>query len=104
MLSGDPEPVDLVNMKEKLCLHIPEEFKQYILSDNSVTEIKYPVTRYPNKIKSVKLENTLTLEGILLGIKGQYLLLDKDRVFNIRSHQGFLVEFSTEEVSQDTLF
>ena len=77
MLSGDPEAVDLVNMKEKLCLHIPEEFKQYILSDNSVTEIKYPVTRYPNKIKSVKLENISTLEGILLGIKGQYLLFDQ---------------------------
>ena len=104
MLSGTPESVDLVQMKEELLEYIPEELKQYIVPDNTVTEIKYPVTKYPNKIKSVKLESAPTLEGILLGIKGQYLLLDEDRVFNIRSHEGFISEFSIQEVAQGTLF
>jgi hypothetical protein len=104
MLSGIPEPVDLVKMKEELSVHVPEEFKQYILSDNNVTSIKYPVTRYPKKIKSVRLEKCPIVEGILLGIKGQYLLLDEDRVFNVRSHEGFITEFSIQEVSQGTLF
>ena len=103
MLSGTPEPVDLVQMKEELSDHVPEELKQYILSDNTVTEIIYPVTQYPIKIKSVKLERTPIIEGTLLGIKGQYLLLDGDRVFNIRSHEGFISIFSQQETLQQGL-
>lgn len=105
MLSGNPEPVDLVKIKSELSIHIPEEFKQYLLLDNTVTEILYPVTQYPKKIKSLKLERNTTIEGELKGIKGQYLLLDEDRVFNVRSHEGFIVKFShDEERYQKTLF
>ena len=105
MLSGIPDSVDLVKIKEELSLHVPQELKQYILLDNTVTEIRYPVTQYPTKIKSIKLDKNPILEGTLLGIKGQYLLLDEDRVFNIRSHEGFVAEFSVgEAVHQGTLF
>ena len=104
MLSGSPESVDLVQLKEELSEHVPEELKQYILPNNTVTEIKYPVTQYPTKIKSVKLERNRVIEGKLLGIKGQYLLLDGDRVFNIRSHEGFISTFSHQEIAQGTLF
>ena len=104
MLSGSPESVDLVQLKEELSEHVPEELKQYILPNNTVTEIKYPVTQYPTKIKSVKLERNRVIEGKLLGIKGQYLLLDGDRVFNIRSHEGFISTFSHQEITQGTLF
>jgi len=91
-------------MKEELSAHIPEELKQYILPDNTVTEIKYPVNQYPKKIKTVKLDRTPIVEGTLLGIKGQYLLLDGDRVFNIRSHEGFISKFSHQEIAQGSLF
>tara|TARA_B100001758_G_C18382912_1_gene598334 strand:+ start:509 stop:1327 length:819 start_codon:yes stop_codon:yes gene_type:complete len=104
MLSGNPESVDLVRMKEELSVHIPLEYKKYISLDNTITEIKYPVLKYPDKIKSVKLERTHILEGKLLGIKGQYLLLDNNRVFNIRSHEGFISEFSIQEAPQHRLF
>ena len=104
MLSGKPDDVDLVKMKEELSVHVPEELKQYILADNTVTEISYPVSKYPTKINSVKLDRTPTIEGKLVGIKGQYLLLDRDRVFNIRSHEGFISEFSVSEIAQKSLF
>ena len=52
------------------------------------------------KIKSVKLEGTSIIEGKLLGIKGQYLLLNEDRVFNVRSHEGFVAKFSCQEITQ----
>ena len=105
MLSGIPDQVDLVRMKERILEHVPNEYRQYILLDNTVTEIKYPVSKYPIKIKSVKLEKTPRLEGVLLGIKGQYLLFDQDRVFNIRSHEGFIVDFSVgKSLHQGTLF
>jgi hypothetical protein len=103
MLSGNPESVDLVKLKKELSVHVPEELRQYILPNNTVTEIKYPVTQYPKKIKSVKLERTPIIEGTLLGIKGQYLLLDGDRVFNIRSHEGFISFFSQQEIAQQGL-
>ena len=104
MLSGEPESVDLVSLKEELSVHVPDKLKKYILANNTVTEIKYPVNLYPKKINSIKLERTPLIEGRLLGIKGQYLLLDKDRVFNIRSHEGFISEFSQKEFSQKELF
>ncbi len=103
MLSGNPKSVDLVKLKQELSVHVPEELQQYILPNNTVTEIKYPVTQYPKKIKSLKLERTPIIEGTLLGIKGQYLLLDGDRVFNIRSHEGFISTFSKQEIAHQGL-
>ena len=61
----------------------------------TLLEIKYPVTKYPDKIKSVKLERTPKLEGMLLGIKGQYLLFDDNTVLNIRKHTGFKISLQT---------
>lgn len=102
MLSGEPNPVDLVKMKEELSVHVPEELKQYILPNNTVTEIKYPVTKYPRKINSTKLDKTPIITGELVGIKGQYLLLDGDRVFNIRSHEGYIANFSVSKIANQT--
>ena len=102
MLSGEPKPVNLVKIKEELLIHVPEKLKQYILPNNTVTEIKYPVKKYPIKIKSTKLENNPTIIGELLGIKGQYLLLDGDRVFNIRSHEGYIANFSVSKIANQT--
>ena len=104
MLSGIPNPVDLVKMKEELSAYVPKELKQYILPDNTVTEINYPVREYPKKINSTKLERTPIVEGELKGIKGQYLLLDGDRVFNVRSHEGYISKFSYSEIAQGRLF
>ena len=75
-----------------------------ILSD--VFEIRKPLTilRVSKKINSTKLERTPIVEGELKGIKGQYLLLDGDRVFNIRSHEGYISKFSYQEIAQGRLF
>lgn len=104
MLSGKPKLIDLVKMKEELSIYVPEILKQYILLDNTVTEINYPVKAYPIKINSTKLDRTPTIEGELKGIKGQYLILDNNRVFNIRSHEGYISNFSFKEIAQGRLF
>ena len=104
MLSGKPAAVDLIKMKEELSIHVPEELKQYILPDNTVTEINYPVREYPKKINSTKLDRTPIIEGELKGIKGQYLIFDGDRVFNVRSHEGYISKFSYSEIAQGRLF
>ena len=101
MLSGTPEYIDMVQMKNELSDHVPEELKQYVSDDNTVTEISYPVLEYPKKISSVKLSNkTPVIEGELRGIKGQYLLLDSGRVFNVRAHEGFMADFSYTQLAQ----
>ncbi|SFC15050.1 Protein of unknown function [Marinospirillum celere] len=57
---------------------------------------KYPVLQYPSKIKSLNPEKTPQIEGQLLGIKGQYLLLDTG-VINLRKFAGYVVAFTSNE-------
>ncbi|MEE2953605.1 MAG: DUF2797 domain-containing protein [Bacteroidota bacterium] len=97
MLAGKPNPIDLVKIKDNLITYIPDSLREYVVVDNIVVEIDYPVKEYPIKVKSVKFDKTPIIEGKLQGIKGQYLILDNGRVFNVRSHEGYLIElFSTE--------
>jgi len=105
MLSGEPQSIDLLEIKKTLSEHIPENLKQYICDDNSITNIKYPVLEYPTKIKSLKLEKIQIIEGVLKGIKGQYLIFEDGQVFNVRSHEGFVADFSVSSSNtQSSLF
>lgn len=63
------------------------------LTDAQVVEIAFPVLDYPAKIKSFNFDKTPVVEGILHGIKGQYLLLDTG-VINLRKFTGYEVEFT----------
>jgi hypothetical protein len=85
---------DLLEKKNQLLEYFPEDLHAFIDDNDFVQAITYPVLRLPVKPKSVKLDSTPELEGILLGIKGQYWLLDNDRVLNIRSHAGYEVNLS----------
>jgi hypothetical protein len=51
------------------------------------------VTEYPQKVKSFNLDKQALVEGVLMGIKGQYLILDTG-VINIRKFSGYHVDFS----------
>ena len=94
MLSMSPPVVDLVREKEKCLFLIPEDLRKFIIKDNSVLEIQYPVLEYPEKINSLNFQKNNIIQGRLKGIKGQYLILDDNRVFNVRSHSGYIVDFS----------
>ena len=61
------------------------------MDNTTMTEILYPVLEYPTKIKSLNLDKQPLVEGILMGIKGQYLILDTG-VINIRKFSGYHVE------------
>ena len=56
--------------------------------DAAAVEIQYPVSQYPEKIKSHNLDKEALLEGTLMGIKGQYLILDT-AVINMRKYGGY---------------
>lgn len=68
-----------------------EDLQQYFLPDEQPLDINYPVLAYPPKVTSVSLEKVPVLSGRLLGVKGQYLLFEDGRVFNVRNHSGFHV-------------
>lgn len=61
--------------------------------NEKVYEFNYPVTEYPQKIKSMSFDKMEVIEGVLKGIKGQYLILDTG-VINIRKHAGYKVKLT----------
>ena len=65
--------------------------------DDVAHEITYPVDDYPVKIKSINLDKTPDFSGMLTGIKGQYWLLDGDRVINIRKYAGYDVNLDIQD-------
>ena len=61
---------------------------------HSSRSFRFPVLEYPERVRAINLEKTPRVEGTLLGIKGQYLILDTG-VINVRRHGGYEVELST---------
>ncbi|MBN1985370.1 MAG: DUF2797 domain-containing protein [Prolixibacteraceae bacterium] len=86
------ENVDLPKEKERIIQLLPAELRKYIEPDNEITTIEYPVHEFPQKIKNVSFDKTPTIEGILKGIKGQYLIFSDDTVLNIRKHNGYFLQ------------
>ncbi len=92
MLTNDIITNDLILEKAKVECLLPLEVKEYFFSDkNDVYEMHYPVISYPSKINSLSLEKTPSFKGVLIGIKGQYLLFEDGTVFNVRSSEGSVV-------------
>lgn len=91
MLKNEIEDVDLVEWRDKLKAYVPHEATDYFIGSNSVTHLKFPVLQYPEKVKSLNFGKTPSFEGILRGMKGQYLIFDDQTVFNVRGSEGFVV-------------
>lgn len=101
MLKGEPEPVALNDMRDQLLYTCRDELAQLTdrfgiqairpLTDETPTSINYPVMTYPEKVSSLNLDKTPLIEGNLMGIKGQYLMLDTG-VLNVRKYAGYHVE------------
>ncbi|MBV53332.1 MAG: hypothetical protein CL816_04605 [Coxiellaceae bacterium] len=100
MLKQDAVPIDLFEERNRLlelvCVDIRLFLERYpsgaITSYNksSSLSIHFPVIQYPTKILSLSLDKTPVIEGVLLGIKGQYWIMDKG-VFNVRKFSGYEV-------------
>lgn len=99
MLRGETPVVNLIEERDKLLekmgnklqtLPITSDQKIEYLWDHSLSQFDYPVLEYPKKVVSLSFDKTDLIQGTLLGIKGQYLLLDTG-VLNIRRHSGYVV-------------
>ncbi len=92
MLQNIDPDVDLLYEKSRLGQELNDEQQAYLSSENKTHDFTYPVENYPTKVKSVNLLKTDQFEGTLSGIRGQYLIFEDGHVFNVRSHEGFIVD------------
>tara|TARA_Y100001968_G_scaffold63304_1_gene54085 strand:+ start:1935 stop:2735 length:801 start_codon:yes stop_codon:yes gene_type:complete len=83
--------IDLIKKKNELIEKLPEKLKEYVIVNNLVVNINYPIKNFPDKVKSLSLDKNSLIDGQLTGIKGQYLYINNETVFNVRKHQGYLV-------------
>ena len=103
MLKGEPEPVDLKSRRDALLAECHEALSRVtdehdrvapeFIADAECRAFRYPVLEYPLKVTSINLEKTPQVEGTLLGIKGQYLILDNG-VLNVRKYGGYEIALS----------
>ena len=100
MLKNEITHVDLTEKREEVFKLIPKEYHKYLLKKEDILNIQYPVNEYPTKVKSLSFDKTPTIQGRLMGIKGQYLLFENGQVLNMRKHQAYILEFSADENQQ----
>ncbi len=73
-----------------------EQPPEDLLDQSEPIPIYYPVHRYLEKVKSINIDKTPCFSGVLLGIKGQYLILDCG-VINIRKYTGYEMSIEFEK-------
>ena len=96
MLEDDFEDdLDLAGFREKIKDYFPEDFKNFYSSENEMVRLDFPYEA-PEKISTISLDKSPEFEGVLRGIKGQYLSFEGGTFFNVRAHEGFVVELETE--------
>ncbi|MFT4524704.1 MAG: hypothetical protein ACI85F_000851 [Bacteroidia bacterium] len=94
MLKNEVTEDNLILKKEEALSRLPSELQQYGLEHDDLWKLNYPSLDTPIKVKSYRLEKVPSIEGVLTGIKGQYLILDNQNVINIRNHAGYFVRLS----------
>lgn len=106
MLKGQAEPLDLVaekhrilEMAEASLSQLDESIGWEVLAEEIVHKFSYPVELYPEKVTSLNLDKLKVVEGVLQGIKGQYLILDGG-VMNIRKYGGYHLKLQTGQMGQ----
>jgi Protein of unknown function (DUF2797) len=105
MLKGDAERRDLDRERQRLMTECAREIdalrQQFgiqaitILEAHEPTLINYPVLEYPGRVKSFNLDKAPVAGGVLLGIKGQYLMFDAG-VINMRKYGGYQLSLTTD--------
>ena len=61
-----------------------------VVNDLGYGMIEPYVKKFPQKPNSVKLKKNSKFSGKLMGVKGQYLIFEDDKVVNYRAHEGHI--------------
>ena len=100
MLKQDAADLDLAQKRDELFEICHEEIEELqaeyglqavqLIYDGTQEKFNFPVQEYPTKVVSFNLDKNPVAEGTLMGIKGQYLILDSG-VINLRKYGSYLV-------------
>jgi hypothetical protein len=103
MLKGNAEAIDLEAIRDELYQEYAEGLNAIELEHGpgaithlpelKTLELEFPVNEFPTKVSSLNFDKTPEIEGKLMGIKGQYLLLDCG-VINLRKFTSYHIEFT----------
>ncbi len=104
MLKSEPDKVNLLEVRDELLREISADLDTLRdrygslaiqpLPTAEVQTFNFPVQQYPAKVASLNFDKTPVVEGMLEGIKGQYLILDIG-VINLRKFTSYEVEFTS---------
>ncbi|MDO5614851.1 MAG: DUF2797 domain-containing protein [Cruoricaptor ignavus] len=87
------DDLDLEDFRNKIEQYFPQDFQKFYRNNADIVKLDYPYEA-PEKISAFTLDKHPEFEGILKGIKGQYLSFDGGFVMNVRSHEGYVVELT----------
>ena len=90
MLKNERDNINLTSFKEQAKTYVPSNLTHYINDKSKVLNIEFPVKKFPQKPNSVKLKKNSKFSGKLMGVKGQYLIFEDDKVINYRAHEGHI--------------
>lgn len=92
MLQDDFEgDLDLADFRNKIEHYFPSGFQTFYHSEGEITKLDYPYEA-PEKITAFTLDKKPEFEGILKGIKGQYLYFEGGDFMNVRGHEGYVID------------
>lgn len=91
------ESVDLLHFRDQIEHIFPSESRNFLINEDKIWKIDFPYTP-TEKITSFTLDKQPYFEGVLRGIKGQYLSFEDGSVINIRSHEGYVIELEIKSV------
>ena len=74
--------VSLVDEKKKISLLMPRDSIEFLSPDDTILELNYPYNEVQKKITSMSFDKQPLVKGILIGIKGQYLIFEGGNVIN----------------------
>jgi len=102
MLKGDVETMDLSAERDRLLTLLADGLNQLRethgsdairLLEQPAQHFHYPVSVFPKKVVSHNFDKQPLVEGVLQGVKGQYLILDSG-VINLRKFTGYEIQVS----------
>ena len=100
MLKGDVETLDLTVERDRLFNRLESGLNQLRESyggdairtlEAPPQHFHYPVSVFPQKVVSHNFDKQPLVEGVLQGVKGQYLILDSG-VINLRKFTGYEIQ------------
>ncbi len=84
--------IDLLAEKVNTVELLPEVLKQYVTDDDKVFDISYPLKPAPENPTNLNFEKDKEIEGVIAGIKGQYILFENGFVMNFNKYSGYWIE------------